>query len=79
MELRTNTERNHRSLNQEVDEEEEEDIEEEDEEEETSPVTVLKRGHPFVSLSDEGGKRQCTRPRALTSHHHTHQLETVTH
>ncbi|XP_074507165.1 myomegalin-like isoform X2 [Sebastes fasciatus] len=65
--LRTNPERNHRSLSQ----EEEEDIEEEDEEEETCPVPVGKRGHTCVSLSDERGKRHCKRPRSLTSHHHT--------
>ncbi|XP_075954462.1 myomegalin-like [Anarhichas minor] len=74
--LRTNPERNHRSLNQEEEIEEEEDIEEEDEEEETSPVPVGKRGHPGVSLSDERVKRHCKGPRSLTSHHHTHQPET---
>ncbi|XP_070831099.1 myomegalin-like isoform X3 [Chaetodon trifascialis] len=63
--------KNHRSLNQEEEEEEEEEIEEEDEdEEETSPqhLPMGKRGPPRVSLSDERGKRQCTRP--------THQPET---
>ncbi|XP_070701394.1 myomegalin-like isoform X2 [Pempheris klunzingeri] len=80
--LRTNTDKNPRSASQEEDEEEEEeeeeeDIVEEDEEEEASPVTVGKRGHPpCVGLRDEGGKRQCTRPPALTSHLHTHQPET---
>ncbi|XP_068557567.1 myomegalin-like isoform X2 [Cebidichthys violaceus] len=73
--LRTNPERNHRSLNQE--EELEEAIEEEDEEEETSSVPVGKRGHPCVSLSDERVKRHCKGPRSLTSHHHTHQPEEV--
>ncbi|XP_070775639.1 myomegalin-like [Enoplosus armatus] len=81
--LRTNTEENRRSLNQEEEEEEdeeeeeeeeEEDIEEEDEEEEIFPVPVGKRGLPRVS--DDRGKRQCTRPGSLTSHHHTRQPET---
>ncbi len=65
-------------IQEEEEEEEEEDIEEEYEEEETSPphVPTGKRGPPCVSLSEERGKRQCTRP--LTSHRHTHQPETVT-
>ncbi|XP_039998702.1 myomegalin-like isoform X3 [Xiphias gladius] len=97
--LRTNPEKNHRSLNQEEEEEdkeediEEEDIEEEDieeeeeeeeedeEEEETTPALVGKRGPQCVSLSEERGKRHCTRPHSLdlgtlTSHRHTYQTET---
>ncbi|XP_063741186.1 myomegalin-like isoform X1 [Eleginops maclovinus] len=70
-----------RGLNQEEEEEEEEedwDIEEEDEEEETSPVPVGKRGHLCVSRSEDQGKRDCKRPRCLTTLHHTHQPETET-
>ncbi|XP_045907547.1 myomegalin-like [Micropterus dolomieu] len=82
--LRTNAEKNRRGLHQEEEkeekeeeeEEEEEDIEEEDEVEETSPVPVGKRCLSSVSLSDERGKRQCTRPRSLTLHQHIHQPET---
>ncbi|CAK6952464.1 myomegalin-like isoform X6 [Scomber scombrus] len=89
--MRTNTEENHRSLNQEEkeedeEEEEEEDIEEEeeeeeDEEEETSSVPLGKRRPPCVSLSEERGKRHCTRPCSLdpgtlTSHQYKHQPET---
>lgn len=68
--LRTNAKTNLKSLTLEEEEEEEEDTEEEEEEEETSPqnVPVGKRGPPCVTLSDERGKRQCTRP--LTSRHH---------
>ncbi|XP_035025418.2 myomegalin isoform X3 [Hippoglossus stenolepis] len=87
--LRTNTEESHRSQNWEEEEEEdeeediEEDIEEEEEEEEdeekgTSSVLVGKRGPPCVNVSEEQGKRRCTRPCSLdlgtlTSHHYTHQ------
>ncbi|XP_060941034.1 myomegalin-like isoform X6 [Limanda limanda] len=84
--LRTNTEESHRSQNWEEEEEEEEDeeedieedIEEEDEEEGTSSVLVGKRGPPCVNVSEEPGKRRCTRPCSLdlgtlTSHHYTHQ------
>ncbi|XP_008280462.1 myomegalin-like isoform X2 [Stegastes partitus] len=67
---------------EEEEEEEEEGIEEEDEEVETSPMPAGKRGHPCVSLSEESGKRHCTRPDSLdlgtrtTSHLRTHQLQT---
>ncbi|XP_047188050.1 myomegalin-like isoform X4 [Scophthalmus maximus] len=87
--LRTDTGNNHGSLNweeEEEDDEEEEDIEEEEEEEEedeemgTSPVPVGKRRPLSVSLSEERGKRLCTRPSSLdlstsTSHRHTLQTE----
>ncbi|KAK5888903.1 hypothetical protein CesoFtcFv8_014954 [Champsocephalus esox] len=73
-----------RGLNQEEEDEEEEeeeedwDIEEEDEEEEeeTSLVPAGKRGHLCVSLSDDHGKRDCKRPRCLTTPQHTQQPET---
>ncbi|CAB1443016.1 unnamed protein product, partial [Pleuronectes platessa] len=86
--LRTNTEESHRSQNweEEEEEDEEEDIEEdieeeeedEDEEEGKSSVLVGKRGPPCVNVSEEQGKRRCTRPCSLdlgtlTSHHYTHQ------
>ncbi|XP_056277540.1 myomegalin-like isoform X4 [Pseudoliparis swirei] len=70
--LRTNPERNHRSLNQ----EEEEHVQESDKEEETSPKPVGKRGHPRVSLSEERGKRHCKGPHPLTPPRHTHRPET---
>lgn len=60
--LRTNTEKNISSLDQEEDEEE------------TSVVPVGKRGPPCVGLSHEPGKRHCLRPQSLDlskSHHRT--------
>ncbi|XP_062260294.1 myomegalin-like isoform X2 [Platichthys flesus] len=89
--LRTNTKESHRSQNWEVEEEEdeeediEEDIQEDEEEEEEEgeeegkcSVLVGKRGPPCVNVSEEQGKRRCTRPCSLdlgtlTSHHYTHQ------
>lgn len=57
-----------------VEEEEEEEYTEEEEETYKQNVSALKRGPPSLSLSNERGKRQCTRP--LTSHHY--QLKAVT-
>ncbi|TNM97762.1 hypothetical protein fugu_014008 [Takifugu bimaculatus] len=84
--LRTHTEKN-LTLREEEEEEEEEDsyrVEEEEEEEYTEEeeetykqnVSALKRGPPSLSLSNERGKRQCTRP--LTSHHYQLQAESET-
>ncbi|XP_050926027.1 myomegalin isoform X4 [Lates calcarifer] len=70
----------------EEEEDEEEDIEEEeeedDEEEETSPMLVGKRGPLCGSLSEEPGKRHCTRPSSLdlgtlTSHRPETEAEPV--
>nr|XP_020471629.1 myomegalin-like [Monopterus albus] len=70
--LKTNIEKNPRSVNQEEEKEDIEEDKEDDEEEEISPVSTGKRGPPCVSLSEKRGKRHCTRP----SHHRTHQTET---
>ncbi|KAM9844848.1 LOW QUALITY PROTEIN: myomegalin [Aulostomus maculatus] len=67
---------NQRGINSE-EEEEEEDIEEEeveeDEEEEIYSATVGKRGPPSFSVSEERGKRRCTRQHSLD--HHSQQPE----
>lgn len=55
-----------------VEEEEEEEYTEEEEETYKQNVSALKRGPPSLSLSNERGKRQCTRP--LTSHHYHLQV-----
>ncbi|GAA6234826.1 myomegalin-like isoform X5 [Lates japonicus] len=65
---------------EEEDIEEEEEEEEEDEEEETSPMLVGKRGPLCGSLSEEPGKRHCTRPSSLdlgtlTSHRPETEVE----
>lgn len=58
----------------EEEEEEEEEYSEEEVETFDQTVSVLKRGPSSVSLSDDRGKRRCTRP--LTSRYH--QPQTVT-
>ncbi|XP_069367994.1 myomegalin-like isoform X3 [Paralichthys olivaceus] len=78
--LRTNIDESHRGLNWEEEEEddEEEDIEEEDEDEEegASSMPGEKRGPPCVLVSEEQGKRHCTRPCSLDLGTLTsHQLE----
>lgn len=55
-----------------VEEEEEEEYTEEEEEAYKQNVSALKRGPPSLSLSDERGKRQCTR--SLTSNHSQFQM-----
>ncbi|XP_034039061.1 myomegalin-like [Thalassophryne amazonica] len=56
---------NHSNLNREEDEEQEHLEEEEEEEEKAAPLQAGKRGPPSVRLSDEPGKRHCTRPSSL--------------
>ena len=90
--LRTNTEKNHRTLSREEEEEdedvdegedEEEDIEEPEEEEEEDEEMEAS----LASMGKEGPwcvKRHCTRPCSLdlvtmTSHRHKRQTETVTY
>lgn len=60
-----------------VEEEEEEEYTEEEEETYKQNVSALKRGPPSLSLSNERGKRQCTRP--LTSHHYQLQVTCPLH
>ncbi|XP_076000607.1 myomegalin isoform X2 [Genypterus blacodes] len=83
--LGTNTYQEEEEDEEQEEEEEEEYSEEEGdeeyEEEEVSLSLVGKRGPPDVKLSDEQGKRLCTRPQSLdlsirSSHHVPHQAET---